>query len=79
VETEEGIRFPGTSIIGTCDLPCECWEPNPGPLQEQQVLLISEPSIFTVYILLSLFWFWFCFFKTTFLCVIALAILELTL
>lgn len=24
---------------------CGCWESNPGPLQEQQVLLIPEPTL----------------------------------
>ena len=26
------------------ELPCGCWEPNPGRLQVQQVLFITEPS-----------------------------------
>jgi hypothetical protein len=28
-----------------CELPCGCWELNPGPLEEQPVLLSSEPSL----------------------------------
>lgn len=28
-----------------CELPCGCWELNPGPLQEQPVLLATEPSL----------------------------------
>ena len=28
-----------------CQLPCWCWELNPGPLQEQPVLLTTEPSL----------------------------------
>ena len=27
-----------------CELPCGCWELNPGPLEEEPVLLIPEPS-----------------------------------
>lgn len=35
----EGIRSPGTG------LPCECWELNSGPLEEQLVHLMAEPSL----------------------------------
>jgi hypothetical protein len=35
----EGVRFPGTEVI------CECGELNPGPPEEQPVLLTSEPSL----------------------------------
>lgn len=28
-----------------CEPPCGFWEQNPGPLQEQQVLLNAEPSL----------------------------------
>lgn len=28
----EGVRFPGTGVADSCDLP---WEFNPGPLEEQ--------------------------------------------
>jgi hypothetical protein len=28
-----------------CELPCGCWEQNLGPLQEQSVLLTTEPSL----------------------------------
>lgn len=30
-----GIGSPGTEITDDCELPCVCWEPNPGPLEEQ--------------------------------------------
>lgn len=33
---EEGIGFPGTRITGSCEPPRECYELNPGPLQDQQ-------------------------------------------
>ena len=28
-------------IIGGCELPCDCWELNSGPLEEQPVLLVQ--------------------------------------
>lgn len=42
--SEEGVGSPGTGLIGGCD-PCGCCEPNPGPLQEQEVLVTTEPSL----------------------------------
>ena len=30
--------------LQACELPCECWESNPGSLQEQYMLLTTEPS-----------------------------------
>lgn len=35
----------GTGITGGCEVPWGCWEPNPGPLEEQRVLLATEPSL----------------------------------
>uniref|UniRef100_A0A8I5ZQ82 Uncharacterized protein n=1 Tax=Rattus norvegicus TaxID=10116 RepID=A0A8I5ZQ82_RAT len=32
-------------IIDGCEPPCGCWELNSGPLEEQTVLLTSEPSL----------------------------------
>ena len=32
-------------ITDGCELPCGCWELNTGPLEEQLVLLTSEPSL----------------------------------
>ena len=32
-------------IIDGCELPCECWEWNPGPLEEQPVFLISSAPL----------------------------------
>ena len=32
-------------IIDGCKPPCGCWELNSGPLEEQSVLLTSEPSL----------------------------------
>jgi hypothetical protein len=36
---EEGIGFAETAVIGSCKLPCGCWELNPGPLQERSSVL----------------------------------------
>jgi hypothetical protein len=42
----EGVGYPEACIIASCELPCGCWESNPGPLEEQPViLLISESSL----------------------------------
>lgn len=42
---EEYIQSPTTGIIESYELPCGCWEPNLVPLQEENMLLISEPSL----------------------------------
>jgi len=34
----EGVRSPGTGATDSCELPCGCWELNPGPLEEHPVL-----------------------------------------
>ena len=39
-KSEDGIRS-----SGRCDSPCGCWELNPGPLEEQPVLLTDNPSL----------------------------------
>jgi hypothetical protein len=31
--------------VDSCELPCGCWELNPGTLEEQPVLLTTEPSL----------------------------------
>ena len=41
----EGVRAPGTEATDSCELQCGCWELNPGPVGEQPVLLIAEPSL----------------------------------
>ena len=43
--SEAGVGSPGTGDPGNCDPPCGCLELNPGPLEEQLVLLIAEPSL----------------------------------
>ena len=41
----EGVRSLGTRVTDCCELPPGCWELNPGPLEEQPVLLTTEPSL----------------------------------
>ena len=41
----EDVRYPGTGVTDSCELPCGCWELNPGALEEQAVLLTTEPSL----------------------------------
>ena len=45
--TQKGASdFHGTGITDSYELPCRCWELNPGPRQEEQpVLLTMEPSL----------------------------------
>lgn len=35
----------GTGVTEGCEPPRECWESNPGLLQEQQMLLMAEPTL----------------------------------
>ena len=41
----EGVRSPATGSSDSCELPCGCWELNQGSLEEQSVLLTTEPSL----------------------------------
>ena len=40
----EGVRSSGARVTDRCELSCGCWELNPGPLEEQPVLLTTELS-----------------------------------
>ena len=40
----KGVGSPGTGVTDSCWLPYECWELNPGPLEKQQLLLLTNPS-----------------------------------
>jgi hypothetical protein len=42
---EEGHRVSGTRVTVGCELPCGCWDSNPGPLEEQPVLLTMVLSL----------------------------------
>ncbi|ERE74288.1 E3 ubiquitin-protein ligase [Cricetulus griseus] len=61
---QEAVGSSGTGVTDSCELPCGCWELNPGPLEEEPGLLTTEPYLQPV--------------ETEFLCV-SLAVLELTL
>ena len=39
----EGVRSSGTADIDSSELPCECWELNMDPLEEQPGFLTLEP------------------------------------
>lgn len=41
---KKGGRASGTGITGHCQQLLASWEPNPGYLQEQQVLSTMEPT-----------------------------------
>jgi hypothetical protein len=34
-----------SEVIAGRELSCRCWELNPGPVEEQLVLLMTEPSL----------------------------------
>jgi hypothetical protein len=40
-----GQKRASDPIADGCEPPCGCWELNSGPLEEQPVLLTSEPSL----------------------------------
>ena len=40
-----GVRAPGNGVTDSCELPCGCWDLNPGPLGEQPVRLTAESSL----------------------------------
>lgn len=44
-QSKEGAPSPETGVTGGYQLPCGCRELTSGLLQEQQALLISEPSL----------------------------------
>lgn len=39
---DRDLRFSGLGVTHGYELPCGCWEPNPNPLHEHQVLLCAE-------------------------------------
>lgn len=45
LEARRGHQILGTKNKGCCEQPYKCLELNPGPLEEQSVLLIPEPSL----------------------------------
>ena len=49
----EAIRSLGTGVTDSCEQPCGCWELNLGPLEEQEMLLTTEPSLQTQNLILK--------------------------
>jgi hypothetical protein len=47
------FRSSGTGVTDGCKLPCGCWELNPGPLEEQPVLVTTEPSLQLLFLHIS--------------------------
>lgn len=41
----EDTRSPRSEDIDSCELPYECWELNPSPLEEQPILLTVKPPL----------------------------------
>lgn len=39
---EESARSPETGVTEGCEAPCECWELNASPLEDQPVPLTDE-------------------------------------
>jgi hypothetical protein len=42
---EEVVRSSGKRVTDCCEPSCGCWELNPGPLEEQPVILTPETSL----------------------------------
>jgi hypothetical protein len=40
VESEEGVGSPGNGVRDGCKRTWLCWEPNSGPLEEQQLFFV---------------------------------------
>jgi hypothetical protein len=67
-------KWASDPITDGCEPPCGCWELNSGPLEEQSVLLTTEPSLqppasaFFLFVFVFVFFFvcLFCFFETGF-------------
>lgn len=54
-KSEEGSGSLGSPGMGDCGPLCGCWGPNHIPLQEQQALLTSKPSLQTLMVCSSLY------------------------
>lgn len=48
------MESPRSGVVASYELPCGCWGLNPGPLEEETVLLTTGPS------LQSLLYFFMC-------------------
>lgn len=52
---EEGLGFSGTAVTDGCKPPCGCWELNSGSLEEQLMLLATEPSLQSLRLLILVY------------------------
>lgn len=43
--SEEGVQLSGNGVPNSYEPQCGFWEPNPYPLQEQQMILTAEPCL----------------------------------
>lgn len=43
--SEEDSGYSGTGLRDGCEILCGCWKLNLGPLQEQKLLLTTEPPL----------------------------------
>lgn len=50
---KEGVELPGAGVKDNCEPQCGFWEPNPGPIQKQQVFLTTEQSQLPAFILIN--------------------------
>jgi hypothetical protein len=41
----KGTGTPSTGVPDSCELPCGCWELNPGSLEQRPVLFRAKPSL----------------------------------
>jgi hypothetical protein len=62
----EYARAPVTRIEIGCKPPSGCWDLNPGPLQEQQILLVVESS-FLLFFFIFIFIFFLIFLNHLFI------------
>ena len=46
LRSQEGFRFPGTIVTHGDTDAHDCWEPDPGPQEEPQIFLTTEPSFY---------------------------------
>ena len=42
---DDSLKRALNPITDGCEPPCSCWELDSGPLEEQSVLLTTEPSL----------------------------------
>lgn len=60
--SKEGVESPRTEITDSIELTCGCWEWKLSPLEKQQVLLASEPSLQTPFVYYPLIEYLGCFY-----------------